>query len=331
MSDTGVSDAAILMMTIGSEAAAQVFKHLEPKEVQRIGEAMAQIRVTKNETIDSVIERFNSDATSNSSLVDNAGDYVRDVLIQALGEDKASLLLDRILQGKDTSGIESLKWMDAGSIAELIRNEHPQIIATILIHLERDHAAEIMSLLPERTQGDVTFRIATLEGIQPNALRELNDTLARVLASGDRIKHAKLGGSKPAAEILNFLGNGADTRVVDWIREQDPDLAQKIMDQMFVFGDLVNLDDRAIQALLREVQTDSLVIALKGAEPQLRELVFKNMSSRAAEALREDLDSRGPVKVSEVDSEQKEILKTVRRLADEGQISLGGGSDDAYV
>jgi flagellar motor switch protein FliG len=174
------------------------------------------------------------------------------------------------------------------------------------------------------------LRIATLDGIQPNALKELNDVLSKVLAGGDRLKKAKLGGSKTAAEILNFMGNH-DSVVIESIREADPELAQKIMDQMFTFDDLLKLEDRAIQALLREVQTDQLVIALKSADPELREKVFRNMSQRAAEALREDLDSRGPVRVSEVEAQQKEILKVVRRLADEGQIAIGGGGEDAFV
>ena len=332
MTDDGVTQAAVLLLAMGEDAAAEVFKNLAPKEVQRIGETMAQVRVTNRGLVTDVLKRFHVEAESQSSLVADSGEYVRNVLNRALGEEKAGLLIDRILQGGDASGIESLKWMDAVSIAELIRNEHPQIIASILVHLERDHAAEILLQFGERVRGDVVFRIATLEGIQPNALRELNDVLSKLLSGGDRVKRGSLGGAKSAAEIMNYFGSGADAPVLEWVREHDPELAQKIMDQMFTFADLINLDDRGVQLLLREVQSDSLVIALKGAEPELREKIFKNMSSRAAETLREDLESKGPVKVSEVDAEQKEILKVVRRLADEGQLSLGGGGgDDAYV
>ncbi len=330
MEEDGLTDGAVLLLALGEDTASEVFKHLSPKEVQRLGEAMARIKGTTKDKVDTVLEKFRVEAEQQSSLVGDTDEYVRKVLTRALGEDKAGLLLDRILQGGDVSGIESLKWMDAASVAELIRNEHPQIIASILVHLERDHACDILMQFAERLRGDVMLRIATLDGIQPNALKELNDVLSKVLAGGDRLKKAKLGGSKTAAEILNFMGNH-DSVVIESIREADPELAQKIMDQMFTFDDLLKLEDRAIQALLREVQTDQLVIALKSADPELREKVFRNMSQRAAEALREDLDSRGPVRVSEVEAQQKEILKVVRRLADEGQIAIGGGGEDAFV
>ncbi len=331
MPDDGLLDSAILLLALGEDSASEVFKHLTPKEVQRLGETMATVRSTKNDKVAEVLERFRAESADQSTLVDDTDTYIRNVLTRALGEDKAGLLIDRILQGGDVSGIESLKWMDAGSVAELIRNEHPQIVASILVHLERDHACGILQQFNERTRNEVMLRIATLDGIQPNALRELNDVLSKVLAGGDRLKKAKLGGSKTAAEILNFMGGSQDAAIVESIRESDPDLAQKILDQMFTFDDLNKLDDKGIQAVLREVQSDSLVIALKSADPDLREKIFKNMSQRAAETMREDLDSKGPVRVSEVEAQQKEILKIVRRLSDEGQIALAGGGDDGFV
>lgn len=331
MDDEGVVNSAVLLMSLGEETASEVFKHLGPKEVQSIGEAMAKLKTTTRAKVDEVLTRFHADAGRNGALVEDTDQYVRNVLVRALGEDKAGMLLDRILQGGDVSGIESLKWMDAVSVSELIRNEHPQIIASILVHLERDQSCEILMQFPERLRADVVLRIATLDGIQPSALRELNDVLAKVLAGGERVKKAKLGGSKTAAEILNFMGGNQDAAVIETIRESDPDLAQKILDQMFTFDDLLKLDDRGIQAVLREVQTDQLVVALKSADPDLREKILRNMSQRAAEGLREDLESRGPVKVSEVEAQQKEILKTVRRLAEEGQISIGGGGEDAFI
>jgi len=331
MDDEGLVNGAVLLLALGEDTASEVFKHLSPKEVQRLGETMARLKSTKKEKVDSVLEMFRSEAEQRSSLVGDTDTYVRNVLTRALGEDKAGLLLDRILQGGDVSGIESLKWMDSSSVAELIRNEHPQIVASILVHLERDHACDILMQLADRMRADVVLRIATLDGIQPNALKELNDVLSKVLAGGDRLKKAKLGGSKTAAEILNFMGGSQDTAVIESIRESDPELAQKILDQMFTFDDLLKLDDRGIQAMLREIQTDQLVVALKGADPELREKIFRNMSQRAAESLREDLDSRGPVRVSEVEAQQKELLKVVRRLADEGQLAIGGGGEDAFV
>ena len=253
------------------------------------------------------------------------------MLRKALGEDKANLLIDRILQGSDVTGIESLKWMDPASVAELLRNEHPQIVAAILVHLEFDQAAEVLKQFSERQRNEVLVRVATLDGIQPSALKDLNEVMGRVLAGGERSKKASLGGVKTAAEMINMMGSTIETAVLDFIREADADLAQKIMDNMFTFDDLEKLDDKGIQALMKEVQSESLVIALKGATPALREKIFKNMSTRAAETLREDLDSRGPVRLSEVEAEQKEMLKVVRRLADEGQVVLGGGGGDDFV
>jgi flagellar motor switch protein FliG len=318
-------------MSLGEEEAAEVFKHLSPKEVQRLGETIARTRGVTHEKVEEVIQKFTNEAKSQSLLVSDTDNYVRAVLKRALGEDKASLLIDRILQGGDVSGIESLKWMDPLSVAELLRNEHPQILAAILVHLDYDHTAAILKHFTERMRNEVMLRIATLEGIQPMALKDLNEVLYNVLAGGDKIRKTSLGGVKTAAEIINLMGTAVETSVIESIREHDPDLAQKIMDKMFTFEDLLKLDNKSIQLVLKEVASETLVISLKGASQELREKIFSNMSSRAAESLREDLESRGPVRLSEVEAQQKEILKIVRRLTDEGQIVLGGGGDDAFV
>lgn len=331
LDDEGLENAAILLMSLGEEEAAEVFKHLSPKEVQRLGETIAKMRSIPRERVETVIEKFDEVSSNESMLVADTDGYVKSVLRRALGEEKANLLIDRILQGSDITGIESLKWMDASSVAELLRLEHPQIVAAILVHLDFDQAAEVLKLFHERQRNEVLVRIATLDGIQPTALKDLNEVMSRVLAGGDRMKKSNLGGVKTAAEILNMLGSSIETAVLDFVREADNDLAQKIMDNMFTFDDLDKLDDKAIQSLLKEVQSESLVIALKGATPTLRDKVFRNMSTRAAESLREDLESRGPVRLSEVEAEQKEMLKTVRRLADEGQIVLAGGGDEQFV
>ncbi len=327
----GLEDAAILLMSLGEEEAAQVFKHLKPKEVQRLGETISKMKAIPHDRVASVLERFNALVGEQSLLVPDNDEYVKSVLRKALGDDKANLLIDRIMQGNDVSGIESLKWMDADSVAELLRNEHPQIVAAILVHLDPEQAAGVLKQFAERQRNEVLARIATLDGIQPSALRDLNDVMSKVLAGGDTQRKASLGGVKPAAEILNLMGSGVETSVLDYLRETDNDLAQKIMDNMFTFDDLEKLDDKGIQTLMKEVQSESLVIALKGATPEMREKIFKNMSTRAAETLREDLDARGPVRVSEVETEQREMLKIVRRLADEGQITLGGGGGDDYL
>jgi flagellar motor switch protein FliG len=331
LDEQGLENAAILLMSLGEEQAADVLKHLEPKQVQRLGETIAKMKTVTRDKVDAVLDKFSSVASGQSVLVPDNDEYVKSVLRKALGDEKANLLIDRILQGGDVSGIESLKWMEPAAVAELLRNEHPQIAAAILVHLEHDHASEAIKQFPARMRNEVMIRIASLDGIQPSALKDLNDVLTRLLSGGPPQRKTSRGGVKAAAEIINLLGNAAETAVLDYIREADGELAQQISDNMFTFDDLTTLDDKGFQALLKEVQNDSLVIALKGASPELREKIFKNMSSRAAETLREDLESRGPVRLSEVEAEQKEMLKVVRRLADEGTIMLGGGGDDEFV
>jgi flagellar motor switch protein FliG len=331
MDDKGLENAAILLMSLGEEEAAEVFKHLAPKEVQRLGETIAKLKIVPREKLESVLDDFNTMAGTQHTLVADTDEYVKSVLKKALGDDKANLLIDRILQGSDVTGIESLKWMDAGSVAELLRNEHPQIVAAILVHLDFDQSSSVIKAFSERQRNEVLVRIATLDGIQPSALKDLNEVMSKVLAGGEKLRKASLGGVKTAAEIINLLGTSIETSVLDFIREADTDLAQRIMDNMFTFDDLGKLDDKGVQALLKEVQSESLVIALKGATPEMREKVFRNMSTRAAETLREDLESRGPVRVSEVEAEQKEMLKTVRRLVDEGQIVLASGGADEFL
>ncbi len=327
----GLQDAAILMMSLGEAEASEVFKHLSPKEVQKLGEAIAKTKAITRERVDEVVDKFTGVAAAHSLLVSDSGDYVRSVLKRALGDDKAALLIDRILQGGDVSGIESLKWMDPASVAELLRNEHPQIVAAILVHLDFDQAADVMKFFVERQRNEVMLRVATMEGIQPSALKDLNEVLFKVLAGGDKVRKSSLGGVKTAAEMINLMGTAIEGTVIESIRNHDPDLAQKIMDKMFVFDDVLKLDDKAIQMVLKEVASDALIVALKGAQPELKEKFLANMSSRAAETLREDLESRGPMRLSEVEAQQKEILKIVRRLADEGTIVIGGGADDAMV
>ncbi|MEI6026745.1 MAG: flagellar motor switch protein FliG [Betaproteobacteria bacterium] len=331
MTDSGVEDAAIMLMSIGEEAASEVFKHLLPKEVQRLGETISRLKAVPRERYEAVIQNFVGLAGAAHMLVADSDEYVRSVLRKALGEEKASLLLERIMAGNDVTGIESLKWMEAQAVAELLRNEHPQIVAAILVHLEFDQTAQILKLLPERLRNEVLMRVATLDGIQPAALKDLNEVLSTMLSGSDRTRKSQLGGIKSAAEILNMMGTSVETSVLDYIRDSDGDLAQKIMENMFTFDDMVKLDDKAIQMVMKEVQSESLVISLKGATPELRERVFKNMSSRAAETLREDLESRGPVRVTDVENEQKEMLKIVRRLVEEGEISLGGNDDEQFV
>jgi flagellar motor switch protein FliG len=331
MSDAGVQKGAILMLALGEEEASEVMKYLGPREVQKLGAAMSTMKSIQSEQLAEVLEEFRSQTEQNTSLGVDSDEYIRTVLTKALGEDKAASLLNRILGTRDASGIESLKWMDAQSVAELVRNEHPQIIATILVHLERYHACEVLEYFTERLRNDVVLRIATLDGVQPAALRELNEVLTKLLTGNESLKKKPMGGVRTAAEILNFLGGENEASVMANLKNYDADMAQKIMDEMFVFDNIMDIDDRGIQVMLREVQSESLIVALKGAPPELREKIFRNMSQRAAEMMREDLESKGPVRLSEVEAQQKEILQIVRRLADEGQIMLGAKGDDAYV
>lgn len=321
---------ALLLLTLGGDQAAEVLKHLAPREVQKVTQAMATIKGAPRERVEAVLDALEAE-TSKASGLSADDDAIRAMLVKALGDDRAAGLIARILQGKDTEGIDSLKWMDAASVADMIRNEHPQIIATILVHLEFVQAGEILKLFTDRLRNDVLLRIATLDGVQPMALYELNQALLNLMSGSSSAKKAAMGGVRHAADILNFVGHTHETTIIDNVREYDPELAQRIIDQMFVFENLIDVDDRGIQLLLREVQSDSLIIALKGAPHELREKVFKNMSQRAAEMLREDLEAKGPVRLSEVENEQKEILKIARRLADEGQIQLGGGGEDEVL
>ena len=331
MDENGIEEAAILLMSLGEEEAAEVFKHLAPKEVQKLGETIARLKIVPRGRLTRVLERFATDAVESHTLVADTDAYVKAVLRKALGDDKANLLIDRILQASDVTGIEGLKWLDPGTVAELLRNEHPQIVAAILVHLESDMASEVMKLFPERQRNEVMVRIATLDGIQPAALQDLNEVMSNVLAGGDKMRKTTLGGVKPAAEIINRLGSALETSVLDYVRESDPDLAQKLMDNMFGFDDLIKLDDKGVQAVLKEVQSESLLLALKGATPELRDKFFRNMSKRAAETLKEDLEGRGPVRVSDVEAEQKEILKIVRRLVEEGQVVIASGGADDFL
>ncbi|HEY6773107.1 MAG TPA: flagellar motor switch protein FliG [Oxalicibacterium sp.] len=330
MIDNGIHKGAVLMLALGADEAAEVMKYLGPREVQKLGAAMSTMKAIQSEELVSVLSEFRAETEKNTALGLDSDDYIRDVLTKALGDDKAASLINRILGGRDSSGIESLKWMDAQSVADLVRNEHPQIIATILVHLERDQASEVLEHFTERLRNDCVLRIATLDGVQPTALRELNEVLTKLLTGNENLKKKPMGGIRTAAEILNYFSGESETSVMSNLKNYDADMAQKIMDEMFVFENILDIEDRGIQLLLREVQSETLIISLKGATPELREKFFKNMSSRAGEMMREDLESKGPVRLSEVESNQKEILQIIRRLADEGQLTLGG-AEDAYV
>ena len=323
----GAQKAAIFLMSIGEGPAAEIMKYLGPREVQKIGVAMTSLDVVSPTNVSTAIGEFIELVRSHTGIGIGNEEYIRSVLTNALGEEKASSMIDRILLGGHTKGLESLKWMDPRAIVELVRFEHPQIIAIVLSYLDSDQSAEVLSLLPENTRSDLLMRIATMDGIQPAAMKELNEMLELQLRGGAGGQQSSLGGIKCAAEILNFVDRSIEAKINEQITEADADLATKIQDLMFTFENIADIDDRGIQALLREVSTDNLVLAMKGCDDTIKDKIFKNMSSRAAEMLREDLESKGPVKLSEVEGAQKEILGIARRLADEGTISLGGSGE----
>lgn len=320
--------ASLLLLAVGEDRAAAVLKHMGPKEVQIIGATMAGLSEITPEMVDGVLEEFITTVKRQTGLGLNSDEYIRNMLTGALGADKAGNIIDRILLGANSKGIEQLKWMDTRSIADLIRLEHPQIIAIILTLLESDLAADVLSLLPENTRSDILMRIATMEGIQPAALRELDEIMEKQLTGNDGMKLSAIGGIDAVANILNFLDGGISETVMEDIGQTSADLAQQIQDKMFVFADLVDVDDRGIQTLLREVSTDQLLLALRGVDDKLKNKIFGNMSKRAAEMLRDDLEAAPPSKLSDVELAQKEILAIARKLADSGEIMLGGGSDE---
>jgi flagellar motor switch protein FliG len=328
---TGTQRAAVFLMALGEDEAGQVLRHMSARDVQSVGAAMAALKNVNRDQADAVLDSFTRVIEQQTSIGVGAEDYIRKMLINALGEEKASGLIDRILLGRSSKGMEALKWMDSRAVAEMIGMEHPQIVAIVLSHLEPDQAAEVIGFLPQRNRADVVMRIATLDGIQPHALQELDEVMEKQFAgNNNKFKSNTVGGYKAAANILNSMETASETALMESIRKADDNLGQKLQELMFVFDDLSRMDDRSLQTLLREVSSDRLVIALKGAEQGLRERIFSNMSKRAAEMLRDDLEVKGPVKLSEVDAAQKEILLSARRLADSGQISLGGGGED-YV
>lgn len=324
----GVERAAILLLSLGEDQAAEVLKHMGAKDVQKVGAAMASLTNVTRERADEVMDSFVDELQAQTSLGVGADDYVRRVLVNALGQDKASGLIDRILLGRNSKGLEALKWMETRAVADIVRNEHPQIVAIVLAYLDPDQAADVLTQLPERMRSDVLMRIARLDGIQPTALKELDEIMEKQFTGGGNLKASSVGGIKVTASILNLMDTQTEQAILGKIGESDQALSQQIQDLMFVFDDLGDVDDRSIQTLLREIATDTLGLALKGADPRVRDKILKNMSKRAAEMLVEDMEAKGPAKVSDVEAAQKDILAAARRLADAGTIVLGGKGED---
>ena len=328
---SGLERSALLMLGLGELHAAEILRHMGPKEVQEIGLAMAGLSNITNSQMELVMQKFVGTIGEQTSLGMGSDQYIRNMLTSALGAEKAGGVIDRILLGRNSKGLEQLKWMDARAIAELIRVEHPQIIAIVMSFLDPDQAAGVLAEFPEKMRTDVIMRVASLDGIQPAALQELDEILEKQFSGGANVQSSALGGVKKAADILNFVDGAIESKVIEQISESDDELSQQIQDNMFVFENLIDIDDRGMQTLLREVSSDQLLLAMRGAPEPLRDKIFKNMSSRAAEMLKDDLEAAAPVKLSDVEASQKEILTVARRLSEAGEINLGGGAGEAFI
>lgn len=327
---SGAQRAAIFLLGVGEESAASIMRHMQPREVQRVGEAMSSLAGVSNDQVAQVLGEFNSSAGSINSIGIGASDFAKRVMVQALGEEKARSFMLRVMPGRDdsTRGIEALRWMDAASVADLIAEEHPQIIAIVLASLEDEQAAEVLAELPTQMRADVMLRVARLEVIDPSAMEELDQVLERQLGRATKTPPRVINGTSSAALIMNKVDANLEQEVMEGLRESDAAIADRVVDLMFVFEDLGDLDDRGMQRLIREISVETLVVALKGVDGDLQERFFGNMSARAADMLREDLDAKGPVKLAEVEAAQKEILDTAKKLGDQGELMIGKGGDD---
>jgi flagellar motor switch protein FliG len=323
---TGSEKASILLLTLGEEVAAEILQHMNPKEVQLLGSTMATMADISRPMVEHAIDDFIDLLESQTALGIGNDGYIRGMLEKALG-DKAGNVIDRILMGSGSNGLESLKWMDPKSIAEIIRFEHPQIIAIVMSYLESDSAAQVLTHLPENTRSGILMRIATLDGVQPAAIKELDSIMEQYFNDNENVKSSMVGGEKTAADILNFMDSSIEAKLMEEVKVENEDLANNIQDLMFVFDNLREVDDRGVQTMMREVSTDLLTLALKGVDEEFQQKFLKNMSSRAAEMLVEDMEAKGPVKLSEVEAAQKEILTIARRLEESGEITLSGGGE----
>jgi flagellar motor switch protein FliG len=327
----GTQRAAILLMSLGEQDAANVLKQLDAREVQKLGMAMAELKEVSREQMTSVLETFIGIADGKANLASGSQDYVRRVLTQAVGKQKTELLLDRVSSGQTGQGIEALKWMDAKSVAQIISGEPPQIAAIVLSHLEPEQSAQVLPLLTEAMRTEVLLRIAKLNEVPQTALTELDQLVEKQANLAPPVPLRRIGGARTAANILNAMERDKSGEELGKIEKANSEMHQQIKDLLFIFDNLLDVDDRGIQALLREVGSDTLAVALRGAEPEVQEKILKNMSKRAAEILKDDMEARGPVKLTDVEAAQKDIVVIAQRLAEEGTISLGGKGGSEFV
>lgn len=328
---TGTQKSAILMMLLGEDEAAEILKNLTPREVQHLGAAMYSVQGVDQNTVNDVLDEFLTIIKQQTSIGLGAGNYIRNVLTKALGDDKAQSVLSRITPASSERPIDILDWMDARAISELIIDEHPQIVALMVSYLDYGLAADVLGLLPEDLQPEVVRRIATLETVQPEAVRELERVMQQKFKANTSLRASQIGGVKAAAKIMNFTKTSMEQRIMKEIRKENKDLMISIQDNMFVFDNLIMSDDRSLQTLLRNIETDVLVLALKGADELLQEKLFGCMSTRAAANIKDEMEALGPVRLTEVQTAQKEIINIARKMSDDGTIVLAGRGGDEMV
>ena len=324
---TGVQRAAVLMLLLGEQQAAEIIRFLNPKEVQALGGAMVSVSDLSQEAVNAVLDEFVATIKKQTNLGLGTTDYVEKVFKRALGDDKAASVLGRIMPGQGSKGLEILSWMDARSIAEMIRGEHPQVTAIILSVLEHSVAADVLNFLPSESRPEIIQRVANLETVQPSAMEELESIMKKQFSNNSSAKSSSFGGLKAAAKIMNFTKTELEASVMGGLSELDPELMQKIQDNMFTFENLVGVDNRGIQVLMRNVEPDLLMIGLKGASDLVKDKFFGNMSERARGMFRDDMEAKGPLRIADVEDAQKTIMRIARKLSDAGDLVLGGGED----
>ncbi|MEK9589199.1 MAG: flagellar motor switch protein FliG [Gammaproteobacteria bacterium] len=327
----GAQRAAVFLLSLGEEAAASIMQHMDPKEVQSVGRAMTELSAVSSDNLTQVIGNFVESLSTGSAVGSNPKEYVKNTLNKALGETKGRRMTNRILDGQDAKGMDALKWMDAQSVAMILKHEHPQIVAIVLSSLDSEHAAEVVKYFPEDDVPEIMIRVAQLDAIHPAALAELDELLQKQIVDIAPTPPSRVVGPQLAADIIGYFDSNVEAEVLDRLTEEDEDMGNYVRDLMFIFDNLLSVTDRDMQRLLQEVGQEKLVIALKGASEDMRDKITSNMSSRARDMLLEDLELMGPVKLSEVEDVQKEILQVAINLAADGTIALGSKSGEEYV
>tara|TARA_B100000989_G_scaffold171857_1_gene128762 strand:+ start:87 stop:1121 length:1035 start_codon:yes stop_codon:yes gene_type:complete len=328
---SGTQKSAILMMLLGEDEASEILKNLSPKEVQHLGAAMYSVEGLDQDTVNKVLDEFLAIIKEQTSLGLGAGDYIQNVLNKALGQDRAQSILGRITPSESSNAIEILEWMDSRAIAELISDEHPQIISLIISYLEPTQASDVLVMLDEKVQPEIIKRIATIQTVQPDALKNLELVMQKKFAANTSLRASQVGGVKAAASIMNFMKGDDEQKIFKEIAKYSKNLMTDIQEAMFVFDNLIKSDDKSMQVIIRSVETEDLVLAMKGADEELKDKMMSCMSQRAAANVADEMEALGPVRLSEVQEAQKRIINTARRLSDEGSIVLAGRGGDDYV